>query len=529
MDAFIAIAERWADLLSDPSSLIDTSRRPTEVLKTLFLTIGIAMALIWPRLPKRRAQTALLILTLLATVNYGRWGPKVWVEQIDTYDVMHYYINAKYFDELGYYDLYPAILFADHENDGPFFKQGDKYMAQDERGHSFKSIRHAINQGRKVSERFSPDDWLAFEHDVLYIQRHIYGFNDKLWRQMILDHGFNGTPPWTVVAAPFAKIVPVHMVKLLGWLDMVLLIGTLIMVGWAYGRSTALWVWLFLVTTYSTRWPMFSWSFLRYDYLCMLLIAMSFLRKGRPFLAGLATGWASAVRLFPLMWLFGPGAKAFFGLLRTRRLSRNFVLLGLGTVLSLGALNAAAAAYMGPSTIVTHFENMLDHNKSEQLSSRRIGMALALPYRGELKPKFIEPARKKKVEAQKPLRFAIAGVVMLLLGWGLRRARDDEAYAYGFVPFFLLTTASYYYYVVRAPLILLHASDLSKRRNRYGLAFLLGLEWFTNWAEVTHSGHRVYLIGTLAWGLGIYVAVMTVWTIIESHRDGEVTGYNQGS
>jgi hypothetical protein len=83
--------------------------------------------------------------------------------------------------------------------------------------------------------------------------------------------------------------------------------------------------------------------------------------------------------------------------------------------------------------------------------------------------------------------------------------------------------------VVRAPLILLHASDLSKRRNRYGLAFLLGLEWFTNWAEVTHSGHRVYLIGTLAWGLGIYVAVMTVWTIIESHRDGEVTGYNQGS
>jgi hypothetical protein len=529
MDTFIAIAERWADTMADPGALVDTTRRPSEILKTLLLTIGIGMALMWPRLPKRSAHLGLLVLTLVATVNYGRWGAKVWTEKVDTYDLMHYYINAKYFDELGYYDLYPAVILADHNNEGPFFEERDKYMAQDAQGHSFESIRHAVGRGREVRQGFTEKRWMEFEGDVLYLQRNIRGFTDKMWRQMILDHGFNGTPPWTVIAAPFAKMVPVQSVKLLGYLDVILLVGTLVVVGWAYGRSTALWVWFFLVTTYSTRWPMFSWSFLRYDYLCMLLVSMSFLRKGRPFVAGLATGWASAVRLFPLMWLFGPGAKAFFGLLRTRRLSRNFVLLSLGTVLTVGALNAAAAAYMGPSTIVTHFENMLDHNKSEQLSSRRIGMALALPFRGELNPKFIEPARKKKVEAQKPLRFAIAGVVMLLLGWGLRRARDDEAYAYGFVPFFLLTTASYYYYVVRAPLIVLHASDLSKRRNRYGLAFLLGLEWFTNWAEVTHPGHRVYLIGTLAWGLAVYVGAMTVWTIIESHRDAGLTRYNQDS
>ena len=516
MDMFVDIAERWLHLLSDTGALED-KRGASEVLKTLFLTVGIGLALAWHRIPRRAAHIGLLMVTLIATINYGRWGSKVWTEKIDSYDLMHYYINAKYFDELGYYDLYPAVILADHTNSGPYFEEGRKYMAQDEKGHSFKPIRHALDRGRKVRADFTEERWTEFQQDVLFLQRNTRGFNDKLWRQMILDHGFNGTPPWTVVAAPLANLVPVQSVKLIGWMDMVLLLVTLGFVGWAYGRSTAMWVWFFLVTSYSTRWPTLSWSFLRYDYLCMLLVGMSLLRRGRPFLAGVATGWAAAVRLFPLMWLFGPGAKGLIGLMR-RRVDRGLLMLALGTVVTVGALNAVAVANFGSETIGVHFENMMDHNKAEQLSSRRIGLALALPFRGELLPKFIEPERKKKVEAQKPLRFAIAGVVMLLLGWGLRNSRDDEAYAFGFVPLYLLTTASYYYYVVRAPLIALHASDLSDRRNRIGLALLLSVDWFANWAQTTHGGHRVFNIGWQAWGVGLYVAVMTLWVLVRSHR-----------
>jgi hypothetical protein len=536
VDALTEVLARIGRILSDPGHLYNTGRTVSEVLKVPILGLAIVLALVWRFLPKKTANVALLVLTLLATINYSRWGPRVWVEKIDAYDLVHYYVNAKYFDELGYYDLYPAAVLADHTNGGPRFKEGSRYLAQDEHGHGFRPIGHAVRQGRKVKQRFTPKRWAEFETDILWLQRESGAFTDKLWRQMLQDHGFNGTPAWTVVARPLANLVPVQSIKLLCYIDVVLLIGATMLIGWAYGRSTGVWLWLFLVTTYSTRWPTFSWSYLRYDYIAALIAGMAMLKKGRPFAAGLFTGWAAAMRLFPLMWLYGPGMKGIFGLLK-KNVDRKLVTLALGTLVGVGVLQGAALVSMGPEQVKVHFDNMMDHNSSQQLSSRRIGMALALPYVGPfgpqhvppsvkrnkrrtekvLGPRFIEPARKKVVESQKPLRYGLAGAVMLLLGWGLRKAEDDEAYALGFVPLFLLTTASYYYYVARATLIVLHAADLTRVRNQVGLVLLLGIEMFSNYAATIHGDYRVYLIGNMAWGLLLYTGLMTLWFVAESY------------
>jgi hypothetical protein len=107
---------------------------------------------------------------------------------------------------------------------------------------------------------------------------------------------------------------------------------------------------------------------------------------------------------------------------------------------------------------------------------------------------------------------------MLVLGWGLRRARDDEAFAFGFLPFFLLTTASYYYYIARITLIVLHASDLRQPKHAFGLGWLLGLEVFCNWAETAHPEHRVFLVGYLSWGLAAYAVVMALWYVWDGWR-----------
>ncbi len=536
MDVLTQILTRLGRILGDPASLYNTGRTVSEVIKVPILGLAILLALVWRFIPRKTANVALIVLTLMATVNYSRWGPKVWVEKIDAYDLVHYYINAKYFDELGYYDLYPAAILADHSNGGPHFQEGTRYMAQDENGHGLKSIGHALRQGRRAKQNFTPERWEQFEHDILWLQRESDAMSDKLWRQMLQDHGFNGTPAWTVVARPLANMVPVEAVKLLGFIDVALLVGATLLVGWAYGRSTAWWLWLFLVTTYSTRWPVFSWSYLRYDYIAALISGMAMLKKGRPFVAGLFTGWAGAMRMFPLMWLYGPGMKGLIGLSR-KHVDRKLVALALGTLVGVVALEGAAVVTMGPEQVKVHFDNMMDHNSAEQLSSRRVGMAMALPYEGPFGPKyvppnikrnkkrteqvlgrrFIQPERKQKVAEQKPLRFAIAAGVMLLLGWGLRKSEDDEAYAFGFIPLFLLTTASYYYYVARATLIVLHAADLKKTRNQVGLVMLLLIEMFTNYAASVHGEYRVYLIGNVAWGLAIYTAVMMIWFVAESH------------
>jgi hypothetical protein len=104
------------------------------------------------------------------------------------------------------------------------------------------------------------------------------------------------------------------------------------------------------------------------------------------------------------------------------------------------------------------------------------------------------------------------------MGWGLRRSSDDEAYGYGFLPFFLLTTASYYYYVARGTLAVLHGADLEKLRNRVGLTLVFAMEAFSNWAESTHPGHRSYLIGWLSWLLAIYALTMCIWLLVDAWR-----------
>lgn len=496
------------------------SRSQTEAWKAVIAVLGVILVVGWRWLPRKVGPALLVGLTLWSTANYARYDDRTVFEKYDTYDLMHYYLNAKYFDELGYFDLYPACLLADIDNGGPHYpQQGHIYMAQNQAGHGRMPISHGIERGREVKEKnFSEARWKAFEHDFLTMQRTGPSqMNDKLWRQMIIDHGYNGTPAWTVMARPIANLVPVESIKLLGYLDVVVLLGAVGVVAWAYGGTTALFAWLFLMVTYSARWPTVTWAFLRYDYVAALMVGMALLKKQKHALAGIFTAFSATMRLFPAMWLYGPGMKGLAGLTRKTVHTRLLVLAG-SFLVGVAVIEGVSVAALGSRTVTAHIENMLDHNSSEQLSSRRIGLALALPYRGETLPKFIEPERKETIEAQKPLRFGIAGLVMLAMGWGLRRADDDEAFALGFVPFFLLTTASYYYYVTRITLVMLHAGDLKKPRNVVGLALLLGIEAFGNWAESVYTGHRVYLIGTTAWLLTAYVLTMTVWLNIEARR-----------
>lgn len=500
---------------------MEVGREITESYKIWIALAGVSLAVAWRFLPLRAAWGLLLALTLVSGLNYARWGPRLAFERVDTYDLLHYYINAKYFDELGYYDLYPALVLADHDANGPYYDEGTKYLAQDASGHAMRSIDHAVARGTVVKrDKFTQESWESFSKDALYIQRNIKGLNDELWRQLLQDHGFNGTTVWTMIAKPIASAVPVEWVKVLCHIDVVLLVAGLGAVGWAYGGSTALWGAFFLFVSYSGRWPTYSWAFLRYDYIAALLFAMALLRKGHPFVAGFMTAWAGTLRLFPAMWMYGPGAKGIAGLIERKVHKSLLVMLG-GFLVGVGVLQGAAFLTVGVEPARVHFENMVDHNSSEQLSSRRIGLALALPFRGELLPKAISKGMKATIEGQKPLRYGIAAVMLLSLGWGLRRSRDDEAFAFGFLPFFLLTTASYYYYVARITLIVLHAADLRRPKHAFGLAWLLGLELYSNWAETTHPEHRVFLVGWLAWGLAAYGAVMAAWYLWDARKESK--------
>jgi hypothetical protein len=500
-------------LVQFPQDIPDVIRSVTEALKVWIAIAGIGLVLAWNALRPTRRRWVLIVLVVIAGANYLRWGPRLLFQNTDNYDLFHYYLNAKYFDELGYFDLYPAGILVDHENKGPFLPEGEKYLAQDSSGHQWRPIAHALERGREVKQKFTTERWEQFTHDALVLQREKGQFDGGLWKQMIQDHGFNGTPAWVAEAKPLASLVPIEYKKLLCFLDVGLLAVGVLAIGWAYGVDAALWTFFFLCVTYSTRWPTISWAYLRYDYVASLLVALALIKKGRHFLAGLLAGHAAALRFFPAMYMFGPAAKGLFELLGGR-IDRKLLALGLSFLLGTGAFVALGAWAVGPANVQEHFENMMDHNSAEQLSSRRIGFAMALPFRpfrDDPHPKNITKEIKAQVDEQKPLRFGISMLALAGFAWGLRNKRDDETFAYGWIPFFLLTTASYYYYVVRVVLIAHHAGEIDKLRNRVGLVLLLGLEAMTNFIEVRFGGEqRVLLVGCLAWGCSFYAIAMLV-------------------
>jgi hypothetical protein len=104
------------------------------------------------------------------------------------------------------------------------------------------------------------------------------------------------------------------------------------------------------------------------------------------------------------------------------------------------------------------------------------------------------------------------------LAYGLRRRRDDEAFAYGYIPFFLLTTATYYDHVCRLTLLVLHASNPTSLRNRIGLAMLFGMEVWSNWTTTRFPEHEVMWAGWLSWSLLAYALLMIGWLLYEDRK-----------
>ncbi len=507
------------------------NRNASEVIKVYLLGAGILIAVArwaWLRWMQPRADAAalwsrrtlqllMLALCLAATLNYGRYGMKLIRDRIDVYDVIHYYLGPKYFDELGYFDLYAACIIADEEA-GKYFKPAPPtYQHQDINGYEIRPYRAALERTDEIKSKFEGDRWDGFVHDFTTLQREFYGLEKKYWYQLINDHGFNGTPGWSGYAAPIVNLVDADQVKLICYIDIGLLLVAIGVAWWAFGGWSAAFLFFFILTTYSTRWPTISWAIMRYDYAAALIMAVSFVKKGRPLLAGIFAGHTAAMRIFPATFFFGPGVQGAWKALRHRKLDMFAVLFFVGVVGWVGALQLNFAAQFGGEHIAQHWKGMTDHMEPENLSSRRLGMAIALAYRGEID----EPwsfKRIDRVERQEPIRKGIALVVLLALGWALRKCDRAEAYAMGFIAFFALATASYYYFIVRAPLILVHAHGAKKPRHLIALVWLLGIELFANLAQQFLGGNRIFVVGWMGWTLLAYCIGMIAVLIWESHR-----------
>ncbi len=309
-----------------------------------------------------------------------------------------------------------------------------------------------------------------------------------------MDHGYNGTPAWSfVVGGLLTRHLPVREPVgrwLMLLLDPLLLLGTVVAVGWAFGVRAALLMVVFVGTHYLLSWGHLKGALLRTDFAMCSVLAVCMVKKGRYKIAGALLGWATLSRVFPGLLLLGPAALLLVELVRDRHLDRRLLSMLVASAVTMAVVVLASCAYFGGTAIW--------HEWSSKIALHYAGGSdWDLGYRTIAEARFLHgvPVRATgaALAAGQSVGLLTKGVELVVLALlvvpalaFLRALEHHEVVAFGFVFVFLLTRAAYYYYLILCVPLLFFASDLGKPQRALGAAFmfltgLFGYLLFTGW------------------------------------------------
>lgn len=445
----------------------------------------VAVALLRERwIGRRRADDLLVLAASLSIAIWFSFGVLHGRQVTHHWEQFHHFLGSRYFAELGYDGLYAASVAdqIDHSADSwvPAY-------TRDLRSNQIRPTTELVPQMREVYARFTPERWAEFSRDHAFFLAWDSFANLNQYRH---DHGYNASPTWTVVAQCLGRWFPAS----LGWmialacLDVALLALTFACLLRTFGlRAGCIAIALF-GSSFLPEWDFVGGSFLRFDWLAAVGIALCLLERKRPAAAGALLGYATAVRVFPVLLLLGPGLLAARALLRGER-PRWLVPLGAGFAASLLASVAVgcfagrgAAAWpefaheiSGHSRLWFNnnvgLENVLLYD-ADVLTARDVDYSLPEPWIYET----------MTVEARKQDRsielWAARSAFLLLLVTALWRASLVEATAAGMIAIFaLLAPANYYWGMLAFAVVRPRAGVLLALLGSNALARVVALGW----------------------------------------------------
>ncbi len=265
-----------------------------------------------------------VLLTLLAFLGYGahfHFG-RLHVGEgslfLHRWDIMHYYLGAKYFPENGYEGLYLACLQADIEEGRLAPREYGKNRIRRMENYALVHIPEVLGLLPGIRSRFSPERWEEFKADLHAFQETM----PRYWyRRALCDHGFNPSPIWVAAGRLVTRFTRADFRTLtaLAFVDELLI---LLMMGFIFRtfgfRSMALCM-VFWGVNLPADWDWTGGSLLRQDWLALLGIGICLLKSGRWAAAGACFAYSAGVRGFPLLVMFGPVAVLLSCLLRRFR------------------------------------------------------------------------------------------------------------------------------------------------------------------------------------------------------------------
>jgi hypothetical protein len=457
--------------------------------------------------PSRTRDILLVVLVLFSIACYFDFGqyPKHG-RFMNPHGWFHYYLGAKYLRDNGYHDFYRAVVVANADNNGKLINPRMRNLETYAREDPAAVLRDADRY------RFTPQRWAEFKHDVAYFQSI---FIPRRWPGVVLDKGFNATPVWSMVGGTLAALVPTQnrtgMVLLLA-LDILLVLLAAGVIWRTFGWRAAALVLIYL----GTHFAFFMYNvneirgaFLRLDWIAALLIAVCLLRLKWYKTAGALVAYAALSRVFPLIFVFGLGAKLLWDLIEHRRLTPGYVRFFAAFVAVCAALTAMSVLWSGGLGLWSDFiEKLRLHDQG--LSSQRTG------FRYIFLGTFSGGGDKSGLlHTRRVLWWSIQAAVLAAAFVGVRRLSDHQALAFGYLPMFFLTAPTAYYQIALVMPLLFFLPEVRNYARALGAALLFLITTglcFLNIAQFAHGDwSRSYVI---SWILLAFVAYMTAVALL---------------
>lgn len=459
------------------------------------------------RLPAGKAGGALGLAAAVAVAAWFNFGAFHGAGFVHYWEQFHYFLGSKYFPEVGYDGLYVASIAAQLESSPglqvqPFFR--------DLRSNTVVPTYACPEHEAEVRSRFSVPRWRAFVEDN---QHFLESTSADYIRQIRTDHGYNPTPTWTFVARMADRSLPANRanLELLGALDPLLLALMFVVVFRTYGSFVGCSALLIFGLGYPWRFDWVGGAFLRQDWLAAVVVGICMLKRERFALAGALFAYATMVRIFPALFLFGLAVVAVRGVVRRQSL-RWAARLALGFVLSTAVcLAVGCLAGRGPGAWAEFARNLAKHQRT--WLTNNVGSKNLVLYGPETVSRSLvnwtipEPWSLWQVHMDRLQRergVAIVAVVLIMLvfvsvaAW---RSPPDEAAVLGLAAIFAALLLTCYYWIMLAVLPLRRGTAAIVGALLVSLG-LYGLDL------ITPSFEMIY--GSMSWALAV---LFLVWTM----------------
>jgi hypothetical protein len=237
-------------------------------------------------------------------------------------EMFHYYLGAKYFNELGYYDLYNAVVAADSEQGNQL--AGLPFLT-DLRTYQNTQRDIVLADTGRVKNLFSKTRWNEFKDDVSFFKKATTMPGSSGISTFLMDHGYNASPVSTSILKPLTNLVPVTQLRLLAALDVLLVVTIILLVFRTFGFDIgALFSVYFFVNILNDN-AYISGSLLRYDWLLYIVIAVCLLERGRYASSSFFMTLSAMMRIFPAVLFVGIAVSIFQQLKTSRVIDRKYM------------------------------------------------------------------------------------------------------------------------------------------------------------------------------------------------------------